>query len=106
MSTLVAKSGGIGVLVMHHVISEHKDNLKGSSINKVLCMWLSHYSQFGNFVTKRRDKDQNTLQIVDPKVIQGKIDAVPWEKDLQATAEKKVALGQLAIGQFPIAEAN
>ena len=48
----------------------------------------------------------DTLQIADPKVIQDKIDAVPREKTLQATAEEKVALGQLCIRQGSIAEAN
>ena len=52
-------------------------------------MWPSHYCQFGTFITKMSDKDRDTLQITDPKVIQGRIDAGPREKDLQATAEEK-----------------
>ena len=76
MSTSMAKSGNIGVLVMQTildllmVIMEHMDNLKGSSINKVLHMWPSHYCQFGTFATKMSNKDRDTLQIMDPKVIQ------------------------------------
>ena len=44
----VAPSGGLGVPVMQSVaglltvIVEHKGDLKVSSINKVLRMWLSH----------------------------------------------------------------
>ena len=34
------------------VIVEHKGDLKGLSINKVLWMWLSHFQQFGSYVKK------------------------------------------------------
>ena len=37
------------------------------------------------------DRDRETLQIADSKVVQGKIDAQPWAKALQASAEEKVA---------------
>ena len=89
-----------------NAIMEHKNDLKGSSINKVVRMWLSHYRQFGTFVTKMSDTDRDTLQIADPKVIQGKIDTVPREKALQATTEEKVAFGQLGIRLGSITETN
>ena len=98
MSTSVAKFGGIGVRVTQTIVSllnaimAHTDDLKGSSINKVVRMWLSHHCQFGTFITKMSDKDRDMVQIAYPKVIQGKIDAVPWEKALQAAADEKVAL--------------
>ena len=52
------------------------------------------------------DKDRDVLQIADPKIIQGKIDAVPREKALQAIAEDMVALSQLSIRQGVIADGN
>ena len=57
MSTVVAKSGGIGVPITQTIVDlttimEHTDDLKGSSVNKVLRMWPSHYKQFDTFVTK------------------------------------------------------
>ena len=51
------------------------------------------------------DSDRDT-QIRDPKLIHSLIDKVPQEKALQATAEKKVSYGQLAILSGAIAEAN
>ena len=51
------------------------------------------------------DKDLDTLQIVDPRVIQGKVDAVAREKVLQATADE-VTLRQLGIHQGSTVEAN
>ena len=112
MSTLVALSGGMGVPVTLSVadrltaIMEHKGNHKGSSINKVLRMWPFHYQQFGSFVTKMSDTDRDALQIVDPKIVQAKIDSHPREKVLQAPAEEKVSYGQLGIRQGSILEAN
>ena len=50
------------------------------------------------------DGDQETLQIADSKVVQGKIDAQPREKAIQASA-KEVAFGQLGIRQGSIPEA-
>ena len=111
MATSVAKSGSIGVPVTQIIVDllnailEHTDDPLRSSINKVLRLWPSHYNQFGTFITKMSDKDRDT-QIADPKVIQAKINAVPWEKALQATAKEKVALSQLSIRQGSIAEAN
>ena len=49
------------------------------------------------------DRDRETLQTADPKVIQGKIDSQTWEKVLQASA--KVTFGQLGIRQGSISEA-
>ena len=80
-----------------NAIIEHKDDLKGPSANKVLHMWPSHFHQFGTYVTKMSDKDREVLQISDPKIIQGKIDAVPVEMALQATAGEKFALSQIGI---------
>ena len=74
----------------------HKGDLKGSSINKVLLVWPSHFQQYGSYVTKMSDGDRETLQIADSKVAQGKIDAQQWEKALQASAEKD-AFGQLGV---------
>ena len=112
VSTVVAESREIGIPVTQTIVDllttimEHTEDLKGLAVNKVLRMWPSHYKQFGIFVTKMSDKDRETLQIVDPKVIQGKIDTVPQEKALQATADEKVDLGQLVIHQGLITEAN
>ena len=50
-------------------------------------------------------EDRETLLIVDPKVVQGKIDSQPWEKALQAAAEEEVSFGQLGIHQGSISEA-
>ena len=61
--------------------------------------------QYGSYITKMSDGDRETLQITDPKEVQGKIDAQPHEKALQASAEK-VAFGQLGICQRSIAEAT
>ena len=74
------------------VIMGHKGDLKGSSINKVLRVWSSHFQQYGSYVTKRSDGDQETPQIVDSKVVQGKINAQPREKALKAST-KEVAFG-------------
>ena len=52
------------------------------------------------------DKDRDTLLIAGSKVVQSKIDAGSSEKALQATADDKVALGQLSIRQSLIAETN
>ena len=82
-------------------IKEHKGDLKGSSINKVLRVWPTHYQQFGSYVTKMSFEDRETLQIVDSKVVQGKIDSQPREKALQAAAKEKVAFGRLGIYQLP-----
>ena len=97
MSTFLAKSGALGVSVMQTIagllnaIMVHKDDLTGLSANKVVCMWPSHFRQFGTYITKMRDKNREVLQIADPKIIQGKINAVPWEKALRATDDEKVA---------------
>ena len=50
-------------------IMEHKGDLKGSSINKMLRVWPSHFQQYGSYVTKMSDGDQETLQIAKPKVV-------------------------------------
>ena len=71
----------------------HKGDLKGSSINKVLQVWPSHFQQYWSYVTKMSDGDWETLQTGDSKVVQGKIDAQPWEKALQDSAEEKVTFG-------------
>ena len=68
-------------------IMEHKDDLKGFSVNKVLRMWLSHFQQFGPFITKMSDADRDVLQIADPKIVQAKIDSQLREKFLQAIAK-------------------
>ena len=74
-STSVAASAGLGVPVMQSVASlltvimEHKGDLKGSSINKVIWMWPSHYQQFGSFITKMSDSDRDVLQITHPKIV-------------------------------------
>ena len=86
--------------------SQSTDDLKGSSINKVLRMWLSNYCLFGTFVTKMSNKYRDILQITDPNVIHAKFDAVPQERALQATAEENMALDQLGTSQGSIAEAN
>ena len=58
-------------------IMGHKGDLKGLSINKVLRVWPAHFQQNRSYVTKMSDWDRETLQIVDSKVVQGKIDAQP-----------------------------
>ena len=45
------------IVSLLNAIREHKDDLRGSSANKVLRMWLSHFRQFGTYVTKMSDKD-------------------------------------------------
>ena len=96
MSTSVAASGGLGVLVTQSVaclldaIMEHKGNLKELFINKVLRMWLFHYQQVGSFVMKMSNADRDALQITDPKIVQAEINSQPREKALQATAKEKV----------------
>ena len=85
-------------------IMGHKGDLKGSSINKVLRVWPSHFQQYGSYVIKMSDGDRETLQITNSKVVQGKIDAQPREKALQASAEE-VTFGQLGIHQGSVAEA-
>ena len=76
-------------------IMEHKDDLKGSSVNKVLRMWPAHFQQF----TKMSDADRDVVQIADPQIVQAKIDSQPREKAFQAAAEEKVTFGQLGIWQ-------
>ena len=83
------------VAALMKMIMEHKGDLKGSSINKVLRVWPSHFQQFGSYIMKMSDGDRETLQIADPKVVHCKIDTQPWEKALQASAEETVAFGQL-----------
>ena len=68
--------------------------------------WLSHFQQFGSFVTKMSDQDRDVLLIADPKVMQARVDAQPREKALQASAEEKVSLWQLGIRQGAVSEAN
>ena len=112
MSNMVAKSGGLGVPVTQTIanllttIMEHKDDLKGSSVNKVLRKWPSHLCQFSTCVMKMSDVDRAALQIADPKVVQAKIDSLPGENALQAAAKEKVTLGQLGIRKGSISEAN
>ena len=86
-------------------IMEHKGDLKGSSINKVLRTWPSHFQRYASYVTKMSDGDRETLQIADSKLVQNKIDSQPQEKALQASAEEKVSFGQLGIRQGSVAEA-
>ena len=111
MSHKGTKPGAIWVPVTQAVVDlltalmEHIDNLKGSSVNKVLCLWPAHYRQFGQYVTKMSDKDWDMLQIAGPKIIQGKIDAITKEKELQATADE-VSLSQLGVRQSTLEEAN
>ena len=81
MTTTIAPSKGLGFLVTQSVatlltaIMEHKGNLKGLSINKVLQVWPSHFEQFGSYITKMSDEDREMLQIADPKVGHSKIDS-------------------------------
>ena len=111
MTNSVTSPRRLGFPVMQSVaallttIMEHKGNLKGLSINKVLRLRPSHFQQYGSYVTKMSDGDRETLQIVDSKVVQGKIDAQQWEKALQASIEEiqeKVSFGQLGIRQGSI----
>ena len=60
----------------------------------------------GSYITKIGDTDWDILQIADPKVIQGKIDAIAWEKAPQVTTDEKVTLGQLSICEGSIAGTN
>ena len=88
MSTMVAPSKGLAFLVTQSVavlltaIMEHKCDLKGSSISKVLQLWPSHVQQFGSYITKMSDEDREALQIADSKIVQAKIDSHPREKAL------------------------
>ena len=92
MTNTVASSRGLWFPVMQSVaalltaIMEHKGDLKGSSINKLFRVWPTHFQQFRSYVTKMSDEDMETLQIADPKVVQGKINSQPWEKALQVAA--------------------
>ena len=76
MSPKGTKPRAIGVPVMQTVVDlltatmEHTNDLKRSSVNKVICLWPVHYKQFGQYVTKMSDKDRDTLQIAGPKIIQ------------------------------------
>ena len=67
MTNMVASSRGLGFPVTQSVaalltaIMEHKGDLKGSSINKVLRVWPTHFQQFRSYVTKMIDEDRETL---------------------------------------------
>ena len=106
MSTSVASSGGLGVPIMETIAClltanfEHKGNLKGSSVNRVLRIWLSHFQQIGSYITKMSDEDRDVLLITDPKIIQARMDAQPREKDLQAAAEEKFSSVSWASGRI------
>ena len=63
-------------------IFKHNGDLKGSSVNRVLTIWPSHFQQFGSFVTKMSDEDRDIQLIADPKVVQARIDAQPRERKL------------------------
>ena len=86
-------------------ILQQMDDLKKSSVNKVLHLWPAHYHRFSSFVTKLNDHDRDTLQIRDPKIMQSMIDRVLRERAL-ATAEERVSHGQQAIRNGAIMEAN
>ena len=66
----------LGVLVTQLMIDllcaifQCMDDLKSSSANKVLCMWLAHYTQFDSVQTLLSDLDREVLQIWDPKSVQ------------------------------------
>ena len=83
MTTSVASPGGLGVPIIETIagfltaIFEHKGNLKGSSVNRVLRLWPSHFQQFRSFVTKMSDEDRDVLLIADSKVVQARLDAQP-----------------------------
>ena len=81
MTTMVALSKGLGFPVTQSMaallttVMAHKGDLKVSSIKKVLVVWASHFQQFWSYITKMSDEEKETLQIVDSKVVQGKIDS-------------------------------
>ena len=74
MSSVMGKAKPLGVHIIQTMgsllsaILEQTDDLKKSA-NRVLHLWLSHYQQFGSFVTKMSDSYRDTLQIRDPKLI-------------------------------------
>ena len=63
-------------------IFAHSGDLKGSSVNRVLRIWLAHFQKFGTFITKMSDKERDILLIADSKTVQSRIDATPREKAL------------------------
>ena len=112
MITSGSPSGGLRVPITKTIASllsgifDHSGDFKGSSITRVLRIWLAHFQQFGTFVTKMSDEDREVLLIADSKIVQSRIDANLREKALQASAEEKVSLGQLGIRQGAVLEAT